>query len=160
MPSSLSLHGTRKYLLFGGLFFGGTLLALGLLLKAWNSLPESSFTLASDSRLPRWIKLPPESSRTSVSVTMNYYLVPSTYVSFIMKDAKDHVVHKADGKQICASAFHMINHPQGPLFSSSTYVPITVDGMTEIIEHRKMEPTFYVTDDPKVWKQYEERGCG
>jgi hypothetical protein len=33
------------------------------------------------------------------------------------------------------------------------YEVITVNGMTDIIEHRKMEPMFYMTDDPAVWKE-------
>jgi hypothetical protein len=31
------------------------------------------------------------------------------------------------------------------------YEVITIDGVTEIVEHRKMEPIFHVTDDPVVW---------
>jgi hypothetical protein len=30
------------------------------------------------------------------------------------------------------------------------YEVVTVDGMTEVIEHRRMEPIFYITDDPQV----------
>jgi hypothetical protein len=30
------------------------------------------------------------------------------------------------------------------------YEIITVDGITDVIEHRKMEPLFYVTDDSAV----------
>jgi hypothetical protein len=28
-----------------------------------------------------------------------------------------------------------------------------VDGMTEIVEHRKLEPIFCITDDPAVWER-------
>jgi hypothetical protein len=42
---------------------------------------------------------------------------------------------------------------------SGLYEAITVDGVTEIIEHRKMEPIFFVTDDPAVRKQIAEIGC-
>lgn len=34
-----------------------------------------------------------------------------------------------------------------------SYEVITVKGITDIIEHRKMEPVFYVTDDPAVWSE-------
>ena len=34
------------------------------------------------------------------------------------------------------------------------YEIIAVGGKTEIIEHRKMEPVFYVTDDPAVWAEF------
>ncbi len=38
--------------------------------------PESTFELASESRLPKWIVLPPELTRADVSVTMSYYVKP------------------------------------------------------------------------------------
>jgi len=34
-----------------------------------------------------------------------------------------------------------------------SYEVITLNGITDIIEHRRMEPIFYVTDDPAVWKE-------
>jgi hypothetical protein len=34
-----------------------------------------------------------------------------------------------------------------------SYEIITVNGITDIIEHRKPEAIFYVTDDPTVWKE-------
>ena len=33
------------------------------------------------------------------------------------------------------------------------YEVITVNGITDIVEHRKMEPYFFMTDDPAVWKE-------
>ena len=33
------------------------------------------------------------------------------------------------------------------------YIVITKDDITDIIELRKMEPFFYMTDDPDVWKE-------
>src|SRR5258708_39549150 len=33
------------------------------------------------------------------------------------------------------------------------YEIITVRGITEIIEHRQMEPIFYIADDPRVWAE-------
>jgi hypothetical protein len=49
--------------------------------------------------------------------------------------------------------FYLKNPPQGSAPGYPAYEIITVDGITEIIEHRKMEPLFYVTDDPAVWKE-------
>ena len=34
-----------------------------------------------------------------------------------------------------------------------SYEIISVNGLTEIIEHRRMEPIFYLTDDPHVKQQ-------
>ncbi len=33
------------------------------------------------------------------------------------------------------------------------YEVITVNGVTYIVEHLHMEPIFYMTDDPRVWKE-------
>ncbi len=33
------------------------------------------------------------------------------------------------------------------------YEVITVNGVTDIVEFRHMEPIFYMTDDPRVWKE-------
>lgn len=30
------------------------------------------------------------------------------------------------------------------------YVIVSANGIVEVIEHRKMEPVFYVTDDPSI----------
>ena len=47
----------------------------------------------------------------------------------------------------------------GSSFSYPAYTAVTVGGVTEIIEHKRMEPIFSVTDDPAVWKRYETT-CG
>jgi hypothetical protein len=41
---------------------------------AW--FPESTFELASESRLPKWITLPPGLTRAEISITMSYYIMP------------------------------------------------------------------------------------
>ena len=38
--------------------------------------PESTFALASESRLPKWITLPPGLTRADVSIKMSYYIKP------------------------------------------------------------------------------------
>jgi hypothetical protein len=34
-----------------------------------------------------------------------------------------------------------------------TYEVITVEGTIDVIEHRRMEPIFYLNDDASVWKE-------
>ena len=48
---------------------------------------------------------------------------------------------------------YLKNPPTGFPKGYPMYAVITVNGITEVIEHRKMEPVFYVTDDPSVWKE-------
>ncbi|MEO6968518.1 MAG: hypothetical protein ABI132_08750 [Rhodanobacteraceae bacterium] len=38
------------------------------------------------------------------------------------------------------------------------YSVITVNGVTDVVEHRHMEPVFYMTDDPAVWKAFNVGG--
>ena len=106
--------------------------------------PESTFELASESRLPKWIALPPGLTRADVSITMSYYNKPWGWdTTFILKDKKGKVLTKVYGK----------SRDLGPSQGYPAYEVITVSGITDIIEHRKMEPIFYVTDDPAVWKE-------
>jgi hypothetical protein len=39
-------------------------------------MPESTFQLADDSRLPKWIQLPAGQSRSDIAVEMSYYVLP------------------------------------------------------------------------------------
>src|SRR5580692_793735 len=94
--------------------------------------PESTFELASESRLPKWIVLPPGLTRADVSITMSYYNKPWGWdTTFILKDAKGQVLTKVYGQD---------KHPP-PGFPPDYpgYEIITVNGITDIIEHRKME---------------------
>jgi hypothetical protein len=43
-----------------------------------------------------------------------------------------------------------LENVHGPPYNHPQYEIITVGRTTEVIEHRKMEPIFYVTDDPSV----------
>lgn len=45
-----------------------------LILEGCGLFPESSFSLANESRLPKWLSLPPNQERSSVTVTMDYYI--------------------------------------------------------------------------------------
>ena len=150
-----SSRNSKRYLLYGGV-----LLVLGLLLKACQYFPESSFELASDSRLPKWIVLPSGLVRANVSVTLNYYTLP--YVSSVttmLQNTGKQERKEVYGTEKCQPGFQLKENQEGFPPGYPAYIPVTINGITEIIEHRKMEPIFYVTDDPTVWKQYREFGC-
>ena len=121
-------------------------------------LPESTFKLASDSRLPKWSQPPSGLARKEVSLTMSYYIYPSgRKAEFVMQDTTKHTLGRVQGVVACNEPFHLknINGSDYP-----AYEAITVDGTTEIVEHKAMEPIFYITDDAVVWKQYLTNGCG
>jgi hypothetical protein len=116
--------------------------------------PESTFQLASESRLPKWISIPSGLTRADVSLTMSYYIRPwGSSATFILRDTRGQVRTKVDGRVKRSGPFQLKHPPQGFPPGYPAYEVITVKGITEIIEHRKQEPTFYVTDDPAVWKE-------
>jgi hypothetical protein len=141
-------------------FLAILLVIVFLTIKGCKLFPEATFNLANDSRLPKWVTLPPELTRANVSLTMNYYVVPWRTAQFILRDKNGQIMKKENGKMRCRAPFQLKNPPQGYSPDYPAYEAITVNGVTEIIEHRKMEPIFYVTDDAAVWKQYESIGCG
>ena len=115
--------------------------------------PESTFELAQDSRLPRWFSLPAGLARSDVSVTMNYYVTPMGRVAtFILQDKKNHRLGKIYAKQRGTEPLHLKTFPPTGASGDPAFEVITTNGITEIIEHQKAEPIFYITDDPAVWK--------
>ena len=109
--------------------------------------------------MPKWITLPPGLTRADVSITMNYYVKPwGSSATFILKDTKGQVLEKVDGKVKGLEPFHLKHSPPGSAPGYPSYELITVNGITDIIEHRKLEPIFYITDDPAVWKELGVEG--
>lgn len=116
--------------------------------------PESTFELASESRLPKWITLPPGLTRADVSITMSYYITPwSRSATFILQDKKGQTRTKIKGKERGLEPLQLKHPPPGFPPGYPAYEVVTLNGITEIIEHRKPEPIFYITDDPAVWKE-------
>jgi len=115
--------------------------------------PESSFELANESRLPKWFSLPAGLARPDVSVTMNYYSTPGVGVAlFILKDKKNRVLAKIYATQKRGGPFGSDGFPMRSGNDYPCFAVITANGKTEIIEHKKMEPIFYITDDPAIWR--------
>ena len=110
-------------------------------------------TLASESKLPRSITLPPGLTRTDVSVTLNLYApLRGPDAKFVLTDRKGEKLAEVKGnaKELTPSKYYRI---------------VTEKGITEIIklkpyrEHENMEQNgravalFYVIDDPAVRKE-------
>ena len=116
--------------------------------------PESTFELASESRPPKWITIPSGLARADVSLTMSYYSLPwGGRAMFTLRDAKGRILAKIGGKTRGLGP-NYLKHPEpGSPPNYPMYEVITVKNVTEIIEHRKPEPIFYVTDDPAVRKE-------
>jgi len=113
---------------------------------------ESHFELAGESRLPKWFTIPPGLERADVTVTMDYYTVLwGNDARFTFKGINGKEFAKVSGEMtnLCP---YMPDPSQRSRFVYPQYVAITANGITDIMEHKKMEPIFYVSDDPDVWK--------
>jgi hypothetical protein len=134
--------------------FIAILAAACLTLHGCEHLPESSFELARESRLPKWFTLPPGVLRQDVTVTMKYYIKPSGRIStFILLNMKRQKLAVVNGTQKGLEPLKLKNTRPGFPPGYPLYEIVTVNGVTEIIEHRQMEPIFYITDDPAVWAE-------
>jgi hypothetical protein len=103
---------------------------------------ESSFKLADESRLPAWIHLPPKMKRPDVSLTLNYYSKPfGPDAKFILRDKQGKILEEVSGEDTPIGN----NRSKYPLYDL-----IVVKGISEIVEHRAMEPVFYISDDPAI----------
>ncbi len=95
---------------------------------------ESSFSLADDSRLPAFVKLPPTVRRQDVSLTLNYYSNPfGPNAKFILKNKRGDVLERLRGND---------KHIGNNLSEYPLYVRVVVNGVPEIIEHRTKGPIF------------------
>jgi len=122
--------------------------------------PESTFRLANESRLPKWFAIPSGLARADVSTTMNYYVTPwGRTATFRLQDSKGKSLKKLHGSVACDKPFELKNPPQGYPSGYPAYELVTVNGTTEMIEHRKMEPIFYISDDAAIEKEYTATGC-
>jgi hypothetical protein len=146
----------NKGIIFGGLFF---LLTFGSCMLGMQPqigyFPESSFTLSPDSRFPRWFNIPSGYDRKDLTVEIIYY-VPwfgKTNLTTILIGPPPNN-QKLD-KKYGNVEWHPISKKN--LESGTNHYPsfhiASVDGVIELIEHKKMEPIFYISDDPKLMKR-------
>ena len=113
---------------------------------------ESKFTLSTESRLPLWFTIPEGEAPQDYTVTLTYYVWPSggEAVFELKKKNSWWVTKKIKGKQRGPHPIVLKSSPDGKYPS---YEIVTADGVTDIIEHRRMEPIFYTVDDPNVWSE-------
>jgi hypothetical protein len=122
-----------------------------LLLSSCGVLPESSFELAPSSRLPRWIQLSAGQRRDQVRVTLDYYISPfGRTCTFSLYDDQTRRLRKVSGSIREQHPLTLKN--SSPRFAAGypSYEVITIEGSIDVVEHRAMEPVFYMTDDRVV----------
>src|SRR5947208_3542462 len=115
-----------------------------LSLNGCGPVLESSFELAPESRLPKWFLLPAGLSRSEVSVTMNYYVGGGGRIStFTLLDVREQPrwpAGRPTGQSLRVVFGRDKDLQPRTLTNAPAGVPvrlvITVNGMTEVIEHR------------------------
>src|SRR5450631_14354 len=113
---------------------------------------ESRFELAPDSRLPSWISLPSGTARADFSATLTHYTVGESRIDVV--DRQGHTVASVSGESCWHPVMKEKKNKYGG-FDPDSYPHfsyITANGIREVIEHRKMEPVFRISDDPKLRK--------
>lgn len=129
-----------------------------LLLFILTGCLESSFSLSNDSRLPKWFELSEDFIRSDVSVKMDLHstfsggkIVFSLYEedSFFSTERFEVTTEEQPGIRSAQLSESQEGFPDG----YPRYKVIIINGITDIVELRKMEPIFYMTDDPKVWNE-------
>ncbi len=108
---------------------------------------ESTFTLAPDSKLPAWFVVPLGMTRDQLTVSLDLYT--KFHATARLMDGQGHVLSKASGR-VNEDTRALEGRPEGFKFKYPLYEVITINGITQVIEHRRMEPIFYVNDDPAV----------
>jgi hypothetical protein len=125
-----------------------------LVVLVLSSCAEATFLLAPDSRLPRWVELPQGVARADVALNMSTYIGPfGRSATFTARESRGRWFDRWVGEKRGLYPLKL----KEPQFGFPTGYPsfevITVNGITEVIEHRRMEPIFYLNDDPAVWAE-------
>ncbi len=133
-----------------------TKIALFFLIVILTGCTEGNFDLSEDSRLPKWFKIPEGMTRGDVTVTMDTYLFPTEKTIFKLWDKKGNKLSAVKGKRFGGYLYpkKLKNHHPGYPEGYPSFEVIIANGIIDIIEHRKMEPVFYISDDPKVWREF------
>lgn len=139
---------------FGNIRSYFVVLVLPFLISGCDRFPESSFALASESRIPRWFSPPDAIHRSNLRVTLDYYIGQGGRTAVIKLYKNGAMLEKVEGKQLGSHPLTFTQHVLGQPPPEPAYEVITVGGVVDIVEHRKMEPIFYMTDDPAVWKKW------
>jgi hypothetical protein len=134
------------------------LILLLILTLSLTGCLESKFELAQDSRIPKWFDIPKNKTRSDLVVKAEYYssfhggkLVFKLYEKGHFFADQTFTISTQSGADLKSV---QLNKDSGTSKKGyPRYKVLTINGRTDIIEHRKMEPIFYTTDDPVVWEE-------
>ena len=123
------------------------IVAICLSCCAINGCVVSIFPLATDSRLPKWLTLPPGLTRADVKVVLEFMESRKVDIKVVLTDRKYKKLAEVTGKTI------------GPILSRGFFIEV-VNGIPEIIGfkaqsngHGGKDSVFYVVDEPAFKKK-------
>lgn len=113
---------------------------------------ESQFELAKESRMPAWVALPPNTSRSDVTLTLRYYT--KTFgddAVFIVKSKSGARIAKLHAQVKNRYPIYLDDAPLQAKRSPAqpAYEILDFHGTTEIIEHHGGN-IFHYVDDPAI----------
>lgn len=119
---------------------------------------EARLWLSDQSRLPKWVVVPEGKNRNDFSVKMESHSTITNGKIIFKIYEKNNFFHIQEYEITTDMQPNMRptqtkSPAEGFPKGFPKYIPITVNGITDIAEQRKMEPIFYMTDDPDIWKE-------
>lgn len=111
---------------------------------------ESEFNLAQDSKLPKWLSLPEGIERKDIIVTLTYYTDSDVKISMHKQGGWFSTIQSVSGTSKWHPEYWAWAQEDWPLRSHPGFTVIEVKGSSEIIEHKTMEPVFYVSSEKQV----------
>lgn len=119
---------------------------------------ESSFQLSEESRLPRWFVISDGADKGDFSVQMELH---STFsggaVVFKLYEKRNFFYTQkftiTSDEQPSMRSMQLKDTQEGFPKGYPRYKVITINGLTDIVELRRMEPIFYMSDNPAVWNE-------
>lgn len=114
---------------------------------------ESRFLLAAESRLPRWFSGDQLAHRSEFSLQMIAYssAVPGTgsrKAEFLLMDSNGKRLQRVVGDFRGIRPYKLDERAPRPV-----YEVVTVAGVSELVEFRKREPVFHISDDQQLFEQ-------
>jgi hypothetical protein len=141
----------------------GLIVAVCISVCAITGCIESTFNLASESRLPQGVSIPPGLTRADVSVTLDYIGISTA--RFTLRDNTGKKLTTVYGKTK-GNVVYLKTVTQEPDPRSLSYQLVVINGVTEILENKpyrehentvqngKIVALFYVIDDPEIREEH------
>ncbi len=100
-----------------------------------------------------WFTLSPGLARADVSVTMDYYITSTGRSAvFVLHGKERRVLGEFTGTLRGLSPMSLKEQTPSDNAASSSFEVVDVHGVLDVVEHKKMEPGFYMVDDPTIAK--------